>query len=68
MNEVTVLSAAGELTGRALGNGVRAVRRSTVALSRSGGAAGLAAARAAGRQPPTSRASAAAPHPLALRR
>lgn len=49
MNEVTVLSAAGELTGRALGNGVRAVRRSTVALSRSGGAAGLAAARAAGR-------------------
>ncbi len=45
MNEVTVLAKVGEGTGRAVGTGVRAARRSSMWLSRSGAAAGVGAAR-----------------------
>lgn len=49
MNEVTVLSTAGELAGRALGHGVLLARRSAVAAGRGATALGVAAARASSR-------------------
>src|ERR1035437_3507569 len=55
MNEVTVLSKAGEGAGRAVGTGLRAARRATVVLSRLAAAPALAATRAAN----TARVSAA---------
>jgi len=47
MNEVTVLGKAGETAGRAVGAGMRATRRGTVAVSRHGATAAYHAGRAA---------------------
>ncbi len=47
MNEVTVLGKAGETAGRAVGAGMRATRRGTVAVSRHGASAAYHAGRAA---------------------
>ena len=49
MNEVTVLSAAGELTGRAVGTGLLLARRVVVATGRAATGLGAAAARAGSR-------------------
>jgi len=47
MNEATVLSKVGEGAGYAVGSGVRAARRGSMWVSRSGATAGLGAARMA---------------------
>ena len=49
MNEVTVLSAAGELTGRAVGTGLLLARRVVVATGRTAAGLGAAAGRAGSR-------------------
>lgn len=49
MNEVTVLSAAGELTGRAVGTGFLLLRRMVVAAGRAATGLGVAAGRAGSR-------------------
>jgi len=53
MNEVTVLGKAGETAGRAVGAGMRATRRGTVAVSRHGASAAYHAGRAAERSLPS---------------
>lgn len=49
MNEVTVLSTVGELTGRAVGTGVLLARRAVVATGRTATGLGVAAGRASAR-------------------